>query len=163
MTKNILNLKNILLIALLLSGLTFFAQNKEQGRLFINRTHVGLAKIEKEMYYGNNNTYEADVKKAIKYQLIAVNFFKDNDYANAVAYSYKSRAIVIDICSKMSIAEGNSYNLNTDEKVFCDPSKYTLVKMKTDILSVDLSQKVDELNLLDPAKFHELELGTLRS
>jgi hypothetical protein len=163
MTKNLLNLKNILVIALLLSGSAFFAQNKDQGRFFINRTHVGIAKIEKEMYYGNNNTYEADLKKAIKYQLIAVKYLKDNDYANAVAYSFKSRAIVVDICTKMNIAEGQAYNLNDDEKAYCDPSKYTNLKFKADMLSAEQTKTVDELNLLDPAKFHELELGTLRS
>ena len=111
------------------------------------------------MYFANNNTYAADLKKAIKYQLIAIKFFKDNDFANAVAYSYKSRVQCIEICTQMSINEGQTYNLTNDEKAYCDPNKYTNVKMKTDILSAEDTKKVDELNLLDPAKFHELELS----
>lgn len=161
MTKNISNRKNVLTIALLLAGSVFFAQNQEQSRMFTNRTHVALAKVEKEMYFSNNNTYAADLKKAIKYQMIAINFFKSNDFVNAVAYSYKSRVQCMEICTNMSIAEGQTYALTNEEKVYCDPNKYVNVKMKTDILSADDTKKVDELNLLDPAKFHELKLSTV--
>ena len=114
------------------------------------------------MYYTGQNNFDADVKKAIKYQMIAVKLFKENNFKDAVAYSYKSRVQSMEICSKMNIAEGSTYELNAEEKTFCDPSMYTSMNFNIGLLSSDDSQKVETLDMLNPQKFHELELGNLK-
>jgi len=156
------NLKNVLMLTFSLSGSVLLSQTREQSRVFVSRTHIAIAKIEKEMYYTGQNNFDADVKKAIKYQMIAVKLFKENNFKDAVAYSYKSRVQSMEICSKMNIAEGSTYELNAEEKTFCDPSKYTSMNFNIGLLSSDDSQKVETLDMLNPQKFHELELGNLK-
>lgn len=158
------NFQKLALSALLLAAFNFNAQTREQARVFVSKTHVAIAKIEKEMHFSNTNNYDADIKKAIKYQLTAVKLFKENDFFNAVAYSYKSREICIEICSesKMNISERSYYALSDEDKTFCDPSKYSAMKFKTSLISAEANQKVDQLDMLNLQKFHELELGNLK-
>ena len=160
----ILNSRYLIILSVLFAGLGLHSQNREQCRVFVSKTHVALAKIEKEMYYSNTNNYDADIKKAIKYQLTAVKLFKENDFFNAVAYSYMSREICMDICSesKMNISERSYYQLTEEDKAFCVPSKYAGINFKTSLISAEDNQKVDQLDMLNPQKFHELELGNLK-
>lgn len=160
MNNPILGLKQGWIVAILLTlGMTMNAQTSDQSRLFIGRSHVAIMKVEKEMYKANDNTNAADLKKAVKYQMIAVNLYKQNKLSEAVANSYKSRAICIELCNKMSISEGQFYNLNDDEQTFCTPASYSNLTLHPGKLTASQNKEVDELNVLDFQKFHQLELS----
>ena len=162
MKSNLSNMRHALMLFFLLCGFVLFSQTREQSRVFVSKTHIALAKIEKEMYYSKSTTFESELKKAIKFQLMAVKLYKEAKYFEAVGYSLKSRSLSIEICKQMNISEGNWYNLNDEEKAYCDPSKYTNMNYTTDQLSPELSKTVEDLDLLNPQKFHELELGNLK-
>ncbi|MBK9284880.1 MAG: hypothetical protein IPM51_11275 [Sphingobacteriaceae bacterium] len=162
MKSSIIPSKKALIIAFLFCGFIALSQTREQARTFVSRSHIALAKIEKEMYYSKNTQFESQLKKAIKYQLTAVKLYKENKYSDAVGYSYKSRSLSMEICKDMNISEGTWYNLNDEEKVYCDPAKYVSGDFNFNILNADQIKLIDELDLLNPQKFHEIELGNLK-
>jgi len=154
-----LNFKQVLILSLfLVIGLNLNAQSSWESRMFFNRTHVAINKVEKEMYFGNNRTYEAELKKAMKFQIIALNLWKQNNFKDAVGYSYKARTQCIEICNKMAISEVTYYALNDEEKTYCKPADYSNLTMKANLLEPAQTKKIDELDILDPAKFFEIDL-----
>src|SRR3954471_342090 len=95
-----LNLKAALALTVaILLGYSVKAQNAEQTRMFFNRNQVALMKVEKEMYYGNNTNHASELKKAMKYQAIALNLNNAGNFQDAVGYAYKSRNLCIEICN----------------------------------------------------------------
>jgi hypothetical protein len=158
--KHYLNLKQITVLSFfLLTGMKLNAQTSEQSRMFFNRTHVAIAKVEKEMYRANDATYGAELKKAVKYQVIALNLWKQNNFKDAVGYSHKARAQCIELCTKMNISEGSYYALNDEEKTYCKPADYASLALKPDLLDPAQTKQIDEVNILDPAKFREIDLN----
>lgn len=159
MKYNILSFRQVLMLSLLLlAGFNLRAQSSWEARMFFNRTHVAINKVEKEMHFANDRTYEAELKKAMKYQVIALNLWHENKFKDAVGYSYKARTQCIELCTKMSISEGAFYALNDEEKTYCKPADYTNLNMKPALLQPAQIKKIDELNILDPAKFFEIDL-----
>ena len=154
------NLKTgLILSSLLIVGVKFNAQTAEQARMFFNRSHVAIAKVEKEMYNIGSTTYNAEIKKAIKYQVIALNLYKANNFKDAVGYSYKARTQCIEICTNMSISEGVHYALNDDEKTYCKPATYTNLGFNQSLLNVNQIKQIDDLDILDIVKFHQIDLN----
>lgn len=159
MKHYILNLKQLLILpALLVIGLNLSAQTSWESRMFFNRTQVAINKVEKEMYKANDRTNEAEIKKAMKFQVIALNLWKQDKFKDAVGYSYKARTQCIELCTKMNISEGAFYALNDEEKAYCKPADYTNLNMKSNLLEPAQIKQIDELNILDPAKFFEIDL-----
>ena len=153
----ILNLKPALtLILLILLGYNIKAQNSEQTKMFFNRNQVALMKVEKEMYYANNTTYSAELKKAMKYQAIALNLHNQGNFKDAVGYAYKSRNLCIEICTQMNIAERTFYALNDDEKIYCHPASYNNLVINMGLLQPAQITEIDNLNLMDPANFYNV-------
>jgi len=159
MKNSILNLKQVLILSLfLVIGLNVSAQTSWESRMFFNRTHVAISKVEKEMHKANDPTYTAEIKKAIKYQVIALNLWHQNKFKDAVGYSYKARAQCIELCTKMSISEGAFYALNDEEKVYCKPADYSSLNMNPGLLQPAQTKQIDDLDILDHAKFFEIDL-----
>lgn len=159
MKSTALNIKKtILAIFLFFSAGAVFSQSAIQAHDFINRSHVSVAKVEKEMFKANDNTNGPELKNAIKYQLIAVKLYQEKNYKDAVGYSYKARTICMELCTKMNISEGAWYALNDSEKVYCKPELYTNLH-NVNLLSPEETNKVDNLDVLDVQKFHAFELG----
>ena len=148
-----------MLSLLLLGSFGFNAQNAEQSRMFFNRTHVAIAKVEKEMYKAGNATYNIEIKKAIKYQVMALNLYKQNNFKDADGYSYKARTQCIELCTNMNISEGAFYALNDDEKVYCKPATYTNLSFNQALLNNNQTKQIDDLDILDIVKFHEIDLN----
>jgi hypothetical protein len=160
MKNPILNLKCCIALLLFVAmGHALTAQNSEQARSFINRSHIAVAKVQKEMYFAGKSEHEAEIKKAIKLQMTAVALHKDQKYKEALAYSYKSRAKCIELCNLMNISEGAWYSLNDDEKVYCKPADCNKVIENPALLNAAESKKIDELNIMDVQKFHEITLN----
>ncbi len=158
MKSYFLNFKQTFILCLLLAGSSLSAQTAWESRMFFNRTHVAISKVEKEMYYAKDAGNSAEIKKAIKYQVIALNLFKQNNFKDAVGYSYKARALCIELCTKMGISEGSFYALNDEEKAYCKPDDYTQLAFKPSLLTPAQTKQIDELDILNPAKFFEIDL-----
>jgi hypothetical protein len=160
MKDAILRIKQGLAVAILLIfGTSLSGQNSDQARTFIGRSHVAIMKVEKEMYRAGDNANAAELKKALKYQMIAINLYKQNKLKEAVAYSFKSRSICMEVCNKMGIAEGSHYNLNDEEKTFCNPAPNADLTIQSGLLSKEQTKEIDEVDVLDVQKFHKLELS----
>jgi hypothetical protein len=135
------------------------SQNSEQARFFINRSHIAVAKVQKEMYKSGKKEYDAEIKKAIKYQVIAIQLHKENKFKEAVGYSFKSRSQCMELCNKMGISEGAFYALNDDEKVYCNPNDFTGMNVNPALLNASESQKIEDLDILNVQKFREINLN----
>ncbi len=153
------HLKHIFILSLILIGINVNSQNLEQTRWFTNRTHVALAKVEKEMYKAGDGANGAELKKAIKLQVIALNLSKQNNFKDAVGYSFKARALCIELCTKMNISEGAFYALNDDEKVYCNPANYNNLSLNQALLNNAQIKQIDDLDILDITKFHQIDLN----
>ena len=147
-------IKRVLVILLLIVGTNLISQTSDQSRSFINRTHIAIAKVQKEIYRSGKYDFSEDIKKVIKYQVIAIKLFKENKFKEAIAYSYKSRIQSIELCNKLSIVD--NYNLTDDEKIYCFNGSFVT---NLSMLSTDENRKIEELNILDVAKFLEIELN----
>lgn len=141
----------------LLIGLNLKSQTSLESRMFFNRTHVAIAKVEKEIYNSKDSSYTNDIKKAIKYQVIALNLFGQNNFRDAVGYSYKARVQCIEICNKMNISEGAFYALNSDETNYCKPSDY--INLTSGKLTPKQAKQIDELDIFNLTKFFEIDLS----
>jgi hypothetical protein len=139
---------------LLLITTNLSSQTTEQTKSFINRTHIAIAKVQKEIYRSGKYDFSEDAKKVIKYQVIAIKLFKENKFKEAIAYSYKSRIQCIELCNKLPVVD--NYNLTDDEKTYCFNGSFVT---NLSMLSSDEARKIEDLNILDVAKFLEIELN----
>ena len=139
---------------LLFVTMNLSSQTVTQTTSFINRSHISIAKVQKEIYRSGNSIYTTEIKKAIKYQVIAISLFKQNKFKDALAYSYKARVQCIELCSKLSINE--NYNLNDDEKTYFFNGSFT-----TDLNQLDVTEnkKIEDLDIMNVSKFLEIELS----
>ncbi len=148
-------LKNIITLLILCISINLNSQTYEQARSFINKTHIAIAKVQKEMYYSNNIEYNIEIKKAIKLQMISLKLFKESNFKEATNYSFWSRSQCIEICSKMNISEGTWYVLNEEEKQYCNTNNIKVTIKLNDFEN----KKINELNILDVSKFREIDLN----
>jgi len=150
-------IKRVLVLLLVIVGTNLISQTSDQSRSFINRTHIAIAKVQKEIYRSGKYDFSEDIKKAIKYQVIAIKLFKENKLKESISYSYKSRIQCIELCSKLSIIE--NYNINDDEKTYCFNGEFIT---NLSPLSTEENRKIEELNILDVSKFLEIELNIIK-
>lgn len=151
-------IKNSLIITLLcLLSFSSKSQTIEQAKDFGNRTHIALAKVQKEMYRTGKSDFTADLKKALKYQTIAVKMYSSSDAKNTVAYSYKARAIALELLQTLSPRSVEALTFNEEEKGYCKPADYS--NLKLDLIDDTNLKKIENLNVLDVTKFRELELS----
>jgi hypothetical protein len=149
--------KNIILFLSCFFVLSLGAQTSEQARYFVNRTHIALAKVEKEMYRSNNSVPTADLKQGLKFQTIAIKMHKDGNFEKAVAYSYKAREISLDLLKTLSPNSIEGLSPDTNEKTICKPESYK--ELDTSNIDPTKNSEIDNLNVMDPASFHKVELN----
>jgi hypothetical protein len=133
------------------------AQTSEQARYFVNRTHIALAKVEKVMYKSGNSTPSAELKQGLKFQTIALKMHKDGNFEKAVAYSYKAREISLDLLKTLSPNSVEGLSPDANEKAICKPDSYK--DLNTMDIDKEKNSEIDNLNVMDPAKFLQLELN----
>jgi hypothetical protein len=133
------------------------SQTLEQARSFVNRTHIAIAKVEKEMFKSAKNDFALELKKAMKYQTIAIKMHKDGNASKAVGYSYKARVISLELLNTLSKQSVEALDLNDDEKLFCKPSEYS--NLNNDLIDKTTQKKIEDLDVLDVLKFREIELS----
>lgn len=138
-------------------GLSVHAQTSEQARYFVNRTHIALAKVEKEMYKSGNSTPTAELKQGLKFQTIALKMHKEGNFEKAVAYSYKAREISLDLLKTLSPNSVAGLSPDNDEKTICKPDTYK--DLNTNGIDKTKNSEIDNLNVMDPMKFREVELN----
>jgi hypothetical protein len=151
---------NVILAIFLLIGGSFFAQTQQQASHFINISLKGVNKTQKDLMRGKvSAASDPDFRKAMKYQFIAVKLFNQNNFQEAVIYSYKARLFVEEILSPTDPIVKDKMKISDEEKIFFDPAKVGDVKMTPKILNAADSKKLDEVNFLDIEEFRKLELG----
>jgi hypothetical protein len=151
------HIRQALVVLLLVICNSLTSQTSDQARSFINRSHIAIAKSQKEIYRSGKTVFDNDFKKSIKYQTIALKLFKENKLSEAVVYSYKARNQSMNICAKLG-TDISEFNLNNDEMLYFNggDGKSTL---DSNILSSDELKKIQNLDILDVAKFLEIELS----
>ncbi len=133
------------------------AQTSEQARYFVNRTHIALAKVEKVMYKTNNATPSAELKQGLKFQTIALKMYQEGNFEKAVGYSYKAREISLELLKTLSPASVDGLSADDNEKTIVKPDTYKDLNVN----SIDKikAEQIDNLNVMDPLKFREVELN----
>jgi hypothetical protein len=149
--------KNIFLFlfCFIVAGLS--SQTSEQARYFVNRTHIALAKVQKEMYRSGKNDQGNELKDGLKFQTVALKMYKDRNFEKAVGYSYKAREVSLTLLNTLSKHSVEALSPDNDEKTFCKPGEYKNLDTK----NIDKSKaaQIDQLNVLDPLKFRDIELN----
>jgi len=154
------NCKKFLTIILSLIIFTnLSSQNSEQTRSFVNRTHMAIAKVQKEMLRSGKNNFDAELKKAMKYQVIALRLYKENKLKDAVGYSYKARSQSLELLNTLSKPAVERFDLNEDEKTFCKASDFTSLALKPGLIDAAETKKIEELDVMNIQKFLEIELN----
>jgi hypothetical protein len=149
-----MNIKLLIILSILLMKVR--AQNYEQARYFINRSHVSIMKVEKEMYIKNDTSNTGEIKKSVGYQMMAINLFNQSKFKESVIYSFKSRSICTSLCDKMNISEGKYYGPDEYEKSFFNSSD----SMKlNNLLTPSQIDEINKINVMDPYKFQQLGLS----
>jgi hypothetical protein len=133
------------------------SQTSEQARYFVNRTHIALAKVQKEMYRSGKNDQGTELKEGLKFQTIALKMYKEGNFEKAVGYSYRSREISLTLLNTLSKQSVEALSPDNDEKTFCKPDSYKNLDTKS--IGKSKSEQIDELNVLDPLKFRDIELN----
>lgn len=136
-----------------------FSQTQQQTKNFINISMKGVYKVQKEILKKTLTSSDAEFKKCAKYQFIAVKLYNENKFAEAVGYSYKSRVLAVEILDPIDKMAREKMKLSDEEKLFCDPAKYTNLKITTALLNSNDAKRIDDLNSSDYAEFRKLELG----
>src|SRR5437868_12935817 len=116
--------KSIFLGLIIFGALSGKSQTGEQTSEFINKSSVALNKVQKEIMRLSDKNMEADFKRAIKYQVASVKYFKANNFKEAFEFSYKSRMECVSILSGVKSANvdyftpalGESQLLKQDHK-----------------------------------------------
>jgi hypothetical protein len=149
--------KNIFLFlfCFVVAGLN--AQTSEQAKYFVNRTHIALAKVQKEMYRSGKNDQDSELKDGLKFQTLALKMYKDGNFEKAVGYSYKAREISLTLLNTFSKQSVEALNPDNNEQTFCKPETYKNLETKN--LDKSKSEQIDQLNVLDPLKFRDIELN----
>ena len=70
---------------LLIKGLVFavsfvIAQTGDQAKAFINKSHIAIYKVQKEILSHSSQGLDVSFKKAIRFQAIAVKLYKNNKW-----------------------------------------------------------------------------------
>jgi hypothetical protein len=151
----------LFVVLVLISGGSLIAQTQLQAKNFINISMKGVYKVQKELMRGtlNMKTTEAEFKKCVKYQYIAVKLYNQNKFADAVGYSYKARVLAVEILDPIDKMAKEKMKVTDEEKVFCDPAKYVNLQINPKLLTTEDSKKIDDLNSTDHMEFRKLALG----
>jgi hypothetical protein len=152
-------MKRSIILMLLVSGVLFSkAQTGEQTSEFISKSHIALNKVQKEMMRTNDKTNEAGFKAAIRYQVAAVKYYKENKMKEAFELSYRSRMESLVILKGINVvnsdyftpAPGEDQLLKQDYKTITLPDSY---------LSKEEISQIDNLNISEPQKLRELQIN----
>ncbi len=150
--------KNLLLAIVLFTISLAKAQTADQAKAFINKSHIAIFKIQKEIISHSSSGLDGSFKKAIRFQAIAVKLYKNNNFKEAAEYSYKSRIQSIELLENLNKSAVTFFSINDEEKTFL-PSDYTKLSNASGILSDNEDYKIDQLDILNNQKLYELELN----
>jgi hypothetical protein len=82
---------------------SLWSQTQEQVKNFINKSPIAITKVQKELYYKKNASYNADLKLIFKNQLKAIELYKQNNLKEALNYSYEAREVSMNLLSKIGV------------------------------------------------------------
>ncbi|MGZ4036339.1 MAG: hypothetical protein ACXVPQ_00835 [Bacteroidia bacterium] len=135
------------------------SQTADQAKAFITRSQMALFKSQKELLKQSNRNYDAALKKSIKFQLMAVKLFKQNNFKDAVGFSFKSRSQSLEILNNVCKEAVANLGLNSDEKGYCNVSEYNKLEAKSGLLTPAETEKVESMDVTRIQQLNELELG----
>jgi hypothetical protein len=152
--------RNTILTIFLFLTASFFAQTQQEAKNFINISMKGVYKTQKDLMKGKiPATTDADLRKIMKYQFIAVKLYDQKKYDEAVVYSYKARLLVVEVLSATDPIAKEKMKITDEEKTFFDPAKVGEIKMSPKILNASDSKRIEDVDLMDHQAFRKLELG----
>jgi hypothetical protein len=158
---NILGKKGnkILTIFLLLTG-SFFGQTQQQAKNFINISMKGVYKTQKDLMTGKvAASVDPDLRKAMKYQFIAVKLYNQNNFKEAVVYAYKTRVIIVEVLTTTDAVVKDKMKVSDEERTYFDPEKVGELKLSPKILNAADSKMIDDTNINDYEAFRKIPLG----
>lgn len=133
------------------------AQTNDQAKQFINKGQQAILKAQKEMIRTSDNAEETSLRKAVRYQAVAVKLFNSNKTKEALDFAFKARTQAIGLLEKLNKAAVN-YFLPSDEEKGYISTDYSRLSSDESILTDAESDKIDHVNIMDPGKVMELEL-----
>lgn len=159
MNRSFINPHFLILSFLFLAFTALRSQTAEQARSFITRSQMAISKAQKELLKQSDHNHDADLRKAAKLQVIAVKLYKQNNFKDAVGFSFRSRSQSLGILNDICKEAVSGLSLNADEKSFCDAASYNNLEPKKGQLTQAESDKIDNMNTFDPRQLMELEIG----
>ncbi len=134
------------------------SQTADQTKTFINKSHGAIYKVQKEILSHSSTGLDLNFKKAIRFQAIAVQLYKSNNFKEAAEYSYRSRIQTIELLENLNKASVNYFLVNDEEKTFL-PSDYSKLSPNSAVLKEAEEYKIDQLDILNTQKLRDIELN----
>jgi hypothetical protein len=134
------------------------AQNAEEVKSFINRTHAGIQKSQKEIMNKSQRNLEKDLISVVYEQAIAVKLFNAKNYKDALVYSYKSRTGTLTILETISPSSADYFKPNEEErKMLSDELLNSPVA--NDPLTKEEAAKITSLDIKNPQQLRTIALS----
>lgn len=129
------------------------SQDANASRDLLNRTETSIYKAQKEMIAGNSTKKIQELSEAVNYQVLAIQFYNNNDFKSAICFSVKSREYTNRILTSMNLKNASNYNLNPLE---IDLAKSVNYNSQDELYKTKLLTKyIDESILFDAQKLRE--------
>lgn len=155
--QNKIKLLGILFIVLAATN-SLVSQTQEQVKIFVNRSMMAVYQVEKEVLKQSLTNIDADLKKAVKYQAIAVKLYKQNKFEDAVGYAYKARVQANALLQSVNQKAVDYFDFNQEEKSYTDATKY--INLSTNnLLSASENKQIDDLNTSKFEEFRAIDLS----
>jgi hypothetical protein len=152
-------MKRSIFLGLILFGVLYSkSQTSEQATEFINKSHVALNKVQKELMRASDKTAEANFRSAVRYQVASVKYFKANNFKEAFELSYKSRMECIDILKGIKSVNTDYFVPAPGEEQLLKQD-YKTITLPEGHLSKEELFKIENLNVSEPQKLRELEIN----
>jgi hypothetical protein len=151
--------KKFLILILGLIGFTaVFAQNQEQAKGFVNKSIHAINKLQKELAYRKNNTFNSDLKGIFVNQIMAVELFKKNDFKQALNYSYSAREKAMELIAKIGVVIPKETLMEPSEALFFKKNDTFIPKP---VLSNSATNQLNQCDVLNYAQTSQLTLFIL--
>lgn len=139
-----------IITTLFIAMATIIPAQEDVVRSMINRTEISILKSQKEILGGNVQQKPQELSLAVKYQVLAVEAFKNNKSSAAVCYSYQAREHALGILKEAKISGLDFYMLNSDEQALINENKCS--DQSAEMEKHIPAGVIDNSELLDPVK-----------
>lgn len=149
----------LLLLSLFFSKTTVYSQNSTAVTELINRTEVSILKAQKEIISGHSPKKTQELSMAVKYQVLALESFNNNDLKMAVCYSLKAREFSNSILVQMKLNGVDYFLPNSSETQLGQQNNYN----SSDVIysSKISTDSLDEAILYDNEKLRSTYILSL--